>query len=347
MLGKALSVPKVGEGLAWQASEEQPTPVVIAWEVGVFVVCASFLGLWSSFFQLVDSAGSAMAFALWGVMAVCWGMAYSSLYRYLRGQLLELVRTASLLMGGIMLTCFSCNVAYMMHTPGPILKDAGFALIPRAAPHSFLGTISEVCTISSFLIVLAISLPTRNVRMLNTWARLMGVVYALRSLTLWNTSLPGPADHCTYESPKYNPPLNVFHVLSRFGQIWGTYATCGDLLFSGHTGFFLVSVLTTLKFVPSTRPRLQLAARVYAAVYCVLFIVGVIAARKHYTADVMLGVIITLFVYDRFADGWTRPAAEPSAAVMPLPPRKDSSDKPAHQATAPGSLTKSRSYHMV
>lgn len=129
--------------------------------------------------------------------------------------------------------------------------------------------------------------------------------------------------------------------------IWGGTITCGDLLFSGHTSWTLISLLLNYHYFPRSRPRLRSFMVFISVILFSLFSVGTLGLRKHYTADMTLGSVIAVFIYKRFRNGWraadAHRAADEVGSGPILPTRKDSSDVGAPA----GPLHKSRSYHMV
>lgn len=88
------------------------------------------------------------------------------------------------------------------------------------------------------------------------------------------------------------------------GGLYGQDKGCGDLLFSGHTAWVVVTLAVHLNYLPN-KPALRRAARVLSALYLAAFVSCVLCARRHYTADVVFGIIIGNFVAWRFKDGWT------------------------------------------
>jgi len=113
----------------------------------------------------------------------------------------------------------------------------------------------------------------------------------LRCITFLVTILPGPNYHCRPDSTEYNPPKTVFEILMRKNPFLG----CGDLVFSSHTIFVLLSALTYTKYGDS--PLLKKVVWVMAFMFGAL----VVAARKHYTLDIVVAwytVPLVWLVYD-------------------------------------------------
>lgn len=307
----------------------------------ITLAATTLVVVWCTFFNLVDSRASPLGFAIWSMCALGWGMFYSMLYQRLNAEYRTTLLNCTFMLVATLATCIASNVAYAMHTPGPLLKDAGFALIPRAGRTSVFAHISEVMVFATFGPMVAYGVLTRHLKLLNAWCRCTGMMYLLRACVCWNTSMPGPAEHCSYDSPHYTPPLRLAVVLSRVSQIWGATKTCGDLLYSGHTGWILISCLLMVYYAPRKRPALRRFIVLANVVCFVLFLVGVVASRRHYTADVVLSIIISAFIVDRFKDGWAARTAYlrdgPAATVVPQ--RKDSSDIAPLVVAPPGPAT--------
>ena len=138
-----------------------------------------------------------------------------------------------------------------------------------------------------------------------------------RAMTVCLTSLPGPAAHCQDgavgspapgppdgDVPEYFQPATWRDVATHLGPLAGDYRTCGDLLFSGHAGF---STVTVLLFVKQMRrwPTVHSAARALGVAYLCAMCFYAIAARKHYTIDMVLGVLVGSLAFYRFENGWS------------------------------------------
>ncbi|VAH19788.1 unnamed protein product [Triticum turgidum subsp. durum] len=118
------------------------------------------------------------------------------------------------------------------------------------------------------------------------WRRVLAFLVAsqvLRIITFYSTQLPGPNYHCREGSNMATlpPPNNVLEVLLiNFPR--GVNLGCGDLIFSSHMIFTLVFVRTYHKY--GSKRFIKLLAWVMAIVQSLL----IIAARKHYTVDVVV-----------------------------------------------------------
>lgn len=121
--------------------------------------------------------------------------------------------------------------------------------------------------------------------------------------------MPGPAPHCNPNNSHYGYATHPtwMHILTHFGPIYGKFDTCGDLLFSGHTAVVTLNLLLIRKHFPQSRQsRHSCKWRLLIPVYLFVCGVGIISSRKHYTVDVVLGIMIATLVFSRFEHGWRR-----------------------------------------
>jgi len=128
-------------------------------------------------------------------------------------------------------------------------------------------------------------------------ARVLGVcalAQALRIVSFLVTSLPGPNYHCRPHSKDYNPPEDLYEIFTRQDPFYH----CGDLVFSSHTIFVMLCVLTWHKY-----GGLEWYKQYALYLFVPLFGGFVIAARKHYTLDVVVAmytVPLLWIAYDQF-----------------------------------------------
>lgn len=97
---------------------------------------------------------------------------------------------------------------------------------------------------------------------------------------------------------------SLWALAGRIRAMYGGEENCGDLIFSGHTAFVTVSMFTLMHGSwrwPRTQRYLGWA---FALCYVVIFCYAVLAARKHYSVDVWLGLVMGTFVYMTFSEGW-------------------------------------------
>lgn len=94
-------------------------------------------------------------------------------------------------------------------------------------------------------------------------------IILIRSITIMTTILPKTTRKC-------NPQFKIT-------------GHCYDLIFSGH---FSLGFLTTLIFI-----QYSLISPMFLVLFNVLHALAIVATRSHYTIDIIIGGIITSFVY--------------------------------------------------
>jgi len=113
-----------------------------------------------------------------------------------------------------------------------------------------------------------------------------------RSGTYMVTSLPDPQSICFPNSSQYNPPT-VAQIFYRYSDF-----VCGDLVFSGHTLTTMGVVMVVMTYSSKVfSPRLAIAAKVLVIVFEILVIPLLLAARRHYSVDVLVSVYLSPFVF--------------------------------------------------
>ncbi|RYR62269.1 hypothetical protein Ahy_A04g019718 [Arachis hypogaea] len=118
------------------------------------------------------------------------------------------------------------------------------------------------------------------------WCRVLAylvVCQALRVVTFYSTQLPGPNYHCREGSPsaRLPPPKDAIEIITiNFPD--GLVHGCGDLIFSSHMIFTLVSVITYYRY--GTNRFIKQLGWVLAVIQSLL----IIASRKHYSVDVVV-----------------------------------------------------------
>ncbi|GAB2227966.1 hypothetical protein Droror1_Dr00009795 [Drosera rotundifolia] len=210
------------------------------------------------------------------------------------------------LLGGIIFQYIhglAARGVHYLHRPQPLLQDIGFMLIPELGPEK--GFISE--TVFTFIFI-SFALWTfhpfifksKKIYTVLIWCRVLAFLVAsqiLRVVTFYSTQLPGPNYHCREGSKLATlpPPNSVFEILFiNFPR--GILYGCGDLIFSSHMIFSLVFMRTYQKY-GSNRLIKQLG-------WLVLVIQSflIIAARKHYTVDIVVAwytVNLVVFFIDK------------------------------------------------
>ncbi|KAJ2559830.1 hypothetical protein EV175_000144 [Coemansia sp. RSA 1933] len=116
---------------------------------------------------------------------------------------------------------------------------------------------------------------------------MVAVLYFLRSITISVTTVPPSIGSCTISTPQ-----SAWHVILATPQILaGTIGQCTDKIFSGHTAILTISFLFLRRYAT------HWAVVAYSAVHMTLGVLSVLLARYHYTVDVVVGLLMTLFVH--------------------------------------------------
>jgi len=136
-----------------------------------------------------------------------------------------------------------------------------------------------------------------RVRTANVVVRLLQAVaigHVLRMPTFLGTSLPGPSPHCLGAIEDRNHPDDFEHIL------WFPHAgaNCGDLVFSGHMLFATTALCLVTHYIDVTLGR-RVATRTLLAMLPLfaIQIVTILAARAHYTVDIVTGVTIAALLW--------------------------------------------------
>lgn len=193
------------------------------------------------------------------------------------------------------------NVAYYLHVQRPPLTDLGYELLPALSKRAQI--VSEIMFFTCFVLTIAFILHPLFIRrkkkqlyvvtMLSRLCSTLVLAQTLRIVCFLVTTLPGPNYHCRPNSPDYSPPKSLFDILARQDAFFG----CGDLVFSSHTIFVVLFALVWHKYWPNFVVR--------SVVWTLVFIFGllVVAARKHYSLDIMVAwytVPLIWYAYDYY-----------------------------------------------
>ncbi|KAJ1664582.1 hypothetical protein EV178_003998 [Coemansia sp. RSA 1646] len=116
---------------------------------------------------------------------------------------------------------------------------------------------------------------------------MVAVLYFLRSITISVTTVPPSIGSCVILTPQ-----STWHVILATPQILaGSIGQCTDKIFSGHTAILTISFLFLRRYAT------HWVVVAYSAVHTGLGILSVLLARYHYTVDVVIGLLMTLFVH--------------------------------------------------
>lgn len=142
--------------------------------------------------------------------------------------------------------------------------------------HSFLPDLHDYKVYNDVIITLtglSFLVVPNGLTLFKEFAAKFLLIMVIRALTMVSTILP------KHEKCDATP---------RFSRYWR--GQCYDKVFSGHTSFVLLATLIYMREGILNLPSL-LAINTAN-------ITGILLTRSHYTIDIVLGIIITLLVYD-------------------------------------------------
>lgn len=208
----------------------------------------------------------------------------------------------------------STQLAHRMHQPAnQPLGDLGFTILPELGLKN--EWVSELIFSSLFISFMLWSFSpfvTAKKRFYTAvlFSRLLMVLVicqTLRIISFSCTQLPAPNYHCRLPelTAIKDMPLHWWgHVVVDLGR--QTTHGCGDLIFSSHTTFALVGVLTYTEY------GAVLFTKVVAWCMVATLSVLIVASRKHYTVDVVIAWYVVPLVFYAMLRRWTtkRPVSE-------------------------------------
>eukprot|EP00270_Netrium_digitus_P007043 TRINITY_DN2036_c0_g1_i5.p1 TRINITY_DN2036_c0_g1~~TRINITY_DN2036_c0_g1_i5.p1 ORF type:complete len:308 (+),score=31.84 TRINITY_DN2036_c0_g1_i5:404-1327(+) len=231
-----------------------------------------------------------------GVSRIWW-----RLVKEVREELPIFYKKWPIIIGGVIfqyLHGVASKTAHFLHTPAPVLHDMGFELLPEIGKErAYLSELAFAFIFVPFFLWTFHPFVFRMKRIFTVliWTKVLTVLCIcqfLRVISFTATQLPGPNYHCRLGSPIATlPPPKSLADIFLLNLTKSTVLGCGDLIFSSHMTFALVSLLefssygskTVVKFIGWT-----------AAVVQSLLI---ISARKHYTVDVVIAWYVVPLVY--------------------------------------------------
>ncbi len=174
-----------------------------------------------------------------------------------------------------------------------ILHDFGHELIPYTCESSFVKrNIQTTVILFSLPIFLArCYFLTNGIQNINNFLYIAGTIMILRTLTMISTSYPNPNPQC------YDNSINDISYSDAILQTISAFPTksCGNLMFSGHTMF-----LTLLFWFETHFLYTHWFCKIVSLFKTLLGIYFIIACRSHYTADVVVSILITSGVFKLF-----------------------------------------------
>ncbi|CAF0906681.1 unnamed protein product [Adineta steineri] len=208
----------------------------------------------------------------------------------------------------------------------PALPDIGHKLLPYWTFYS----INNYYLLTAFISVIIRYIFQRDIRLIvfRRWLFLQAVMFIMRSISIYVTSLSVPLPGCNTTAVG-SPPIEAFYIMSL------VHATCGDVLFSGHTVTLTLCALawttyskgeehypirwlwykykgidqnTTRRRPGWLYPKLDstgdpLSFYITTLVVWIFTIIGylfIISTRFHYTVDVFLGYLLSKLTWDTY-----------------------------------------------
>lgn len=199
------------------------------------------------------------------------------------------------------------QLAHRVHQPMRYpLHDIGFAVLPELGQkQEWVSELIFGSLFISFMIWSFSPFVTEKKRFYTCvlFARLLMVLVVcqtLRILSFSSTQLPGPNYHCRLPEVTAVRPMP----LSWWGHLVvdvakGTTHGCGDLIFSSHTTFALVGILTYTEYGG------LLITKAIAWLMVATLSVLIVASRKHYTVDVVIAWYVVPLVFYAMHKRWT------------------------------------------
>lgn len=201
------------------------------------------------------------------------------------------------------------NLAFYRFQPGPRLPDLGHELIPTFGKK--LHQLGEVPMYVLYILIATMLLATLHdserankpyvVNMFRRFVCVLALGHALRFVSYIGTSLPGAADHCMPENVvliQPPQPKTVADVFTRYAASPG--GNCGDLVFSGHMLQAILFGLIICRYGQrcyNISHRMNVLLRALTAFLVATQAVFVIAARNHYTVDIVVACYTTPFLW--------------------------------------------------
>lgn len=134
-----------------------------------------------------------------------------------------------------------------------------------------------------------------------------GLLWALRAITIISTVLPNPDGTC---KPRIAYPNNIFQeALANMPFVfWRHETTCHDVMFSGHTVILTLASLMWVYYAdwapwPEWCNCSSFATLVFRLSVFLMTLTGylcIIASKFHYTADVLMGCMLTVFIFQAY-----------------------------------------------
>lgn len=235
-------------------------------------------------------------------------------------------RDLGVLFGAVIVQFFHSiltNLAYYYHTQLSAaqrvpLKDIAYDVLPVLSGDLWFISEYLVFTMVAIIMISVGSIlvvrwnaphgrPLYCVPIMRRMAIVLSCCAVLRCASFLSTTLPGASRQCFYTPPEgmtakellegpahdggnpelWEPPTTIHEIIWRMDSVGG----CGDLMFSSHTIFTMLFVCTIWRYF--NWPTLKWTVVVLQA--CI--VPFILAARKHYTVDVLTALYVVPLVY--------------------------------------------------
>lgn len=254
---------------------------------------------------------------------------YTSVYIYSNPNFREMYINCFVLILCVICNEIATNYGASRHVPGELLKDIAFEYIEELPADNVLVKLGDTFTVVPvyLIFVFALQLDLEDVYVLaNSVLRWFSMFFLIRSGCIAVTSLPGPAKHCRLGSG-YSFPGSIYDILGTvpIGHKM-SFKTCGDLIPSGHIGCVILSLFAFLRCLDKKlyKYRYIIYSLCWAYVIFVLYIV--IADRRHYTIDLIIGILLAVGVAIIFRDSWI-PSISPYEPLFKQREEKEEKEK--------------------
>ena len=200
------------------------------------------------------------------------------------------------------------NLAYYRHEQREILKDIGYEIIPEMKDeYKFISeTVFHLIHIIGTVVLLVpwfSSFPHSNkiysVILAGKWLDCLCIGHTFRFFTYISTTLPGPASYCRPGAiePTINRPTSLYDIFTR--KSGGDDPNCGDLIFSGHVfQNIILSIIISYSIKKIfVNKVLYYLIPVTMCCLCVVQLPLIIAARNHYTVDIIVSCYLAPLVW--------------------------------------------------
>ena len=212
--------------------------------------------------------------------------------------------------------------------PQPPLPDLMHELLPIDAIHAWLGA-ALVRSLPDHFVSLHLAcagtvvlLDKRRWTILRRFLTVFGFVNLLRAVCVVVTALPDMSPHCMRQWDEQYPGGSGHYktqpifpaAFARAAKLMNdpTTTTCGDLVFSGHTSLYVLTMNIVLQYLRTdlcapfqiwrgTLSRRSVATAKGAIRVCTLLgALSILATKFHYTLDVLIAIYVNQRAWDSY-----------------------------------------------